>query len=57
MNMQSKLFDIGANLTHESFNEDLKEIIDESIESNINKICIISRTSYIDMRHSSSLCG
>ena len=40
MNMQSKLFDIGANLTHESFNEDLKEIIDESIESNINKICI-----------------
>ncbi|MDA9636474.1 TatD family hydrolase [SAR86 cluster bacterium] len=40
MNMQSKLFDIGANLTHESFNIDLNEIINEFIESNINKICI-----------------
>ena len=40
MNMQSKLFDIGANLTHEAFNIDLYEIINEFIESNINKICI-----------------
>ncbi|MFL2754420.1 MAG: TatD family hydrolase [Gammaproteobacteria bacterium] len=38
--MQSKLFDIGANLTHESFSSDLNTIINESISNNIEKISV-----------------
>ena len=38
--MQSKLFDIGANLTHESFSSDLSTIINESISNNIEKISV-----------------
>ena len=38
--MQSKLFDIGANLTHESFSSDLSKIINESISNNIEKISV-----------------
>jgi TatD DNase family protein len=38
--MPSKLFDIGANLTHESFNKDLKEVLERAIKNDINNICI-----------------
>ena len=38
--MPSKLFDIGANLTHESFEKDLKEVLERAINNDINNICI-----------------
>ena len=38
--MPSKLFDIGANLTHESFDKDLKEVIERAIKNSVNNICI-----------------
>ena len=38
--MPSKLFDIGANLTHESFEKDLKEVLERAIKNDINNICI-----------------
>ena len=38
--MPSKLFDIGANLTHESFNKDLKEVLERAIKNGVNNICI-----------------
>ena len=38
--MPSKLFDIGANLTHESFEKDLKEVLERAINNDINTICI-----------------
>ena len=38
--MPSKLFDIGANLTHESFDKDLKEVLERAIKNSVNNICI-----------------
>ena len=38
--MPSKLFDIGANLTHESFEKDLKQVLERAIKNGINNICI-----------------
>ncbi len=38
--MPSKLFDIGANLTHESFDKDLKEVLERAIKNGVNNICI-----------------
>ncbi len=41
---QNSYFDIGANLTHESFDKDFMIVIDEAKENNIKKICITSTT-------------
>ena len=38
--MPSKLFDIGANLTHESFEKDLKQVLERAIKNGVNNICI-----------------
>ena len=38
--MPSKLFDIGANLTHKSFNKDLKEVLERAFKNGVNNICI-----------------
>ena len=37
--MPSNLFDIGANLTHESFNKDLNNVIEKSLTNGIKNIC------------------
>lgn len=42
-------FDIGANLTHESFNRDLTEVIEAAKSTGIGKICITS-TSLADTK-------
>ncbi len=42
-------FDIGANLTHESFDKDLITVIEEAKQNNVKKICITS-TSIEDTR-------
>ena len=47
-------FDIGANLTHESFDKDLITVIKEAKQNNIKKICITS-TSIEDTRVSLKL--
>ena len=44
-------FDIGANLTHESFQNDFNEVIDEAKKNNLKKICITS-TSIEDTKTS-----
>ena len=41
-------FDIGANLTHESFQKDFNEVINEAKKNNLKKICITS-TSIEDL--------
>jgi TatD DNase family protein len=38
--MPSNLFDIGANLTHESFNKDLNNVIEKSLTNGIKNICV-----------------
>ena len=38
--MPSNLFDIGANLTHESFNKDLNSVIEKSLTNGIKNICV-----------------
>ena len=35
-------FDIGANLTHESFDKDFITVIEDAKQNNIKKICITS---------------
>ena len=47
-------FDIGANLTHESFDKDLIRVIEEAKQNNIKKICITS-TSIEDTKVSLKL--
>ena len=47
-------FDIGANLTHESFDKDLITVIEEAKQNNVKKICITS-TSIEDTRVSLKL--
>ena len=47
-------FDIGANLTHESFDKDLITVIEEAKQNNIKKICITS-TSIEDTKDSLKL--
>ena len=44
-------FDIGANLTHESFQNDFNEVINEAKKNNLKKICITS-TSIEDTKTS-----
>ena len=44
-------FDIGANLTHESFQNDFNEVINEAKKNNLKKICITS-TSIEDTKAS-----
>ena len=38
--MQGNYFDIGVNLTHESFNSDYRVVINDAILKNIKKICL-----------------
>ena len=38
--MPFKLFDIGANLTHKSFENDFEEVIKRSLLNGVSKICI-----------------
>ena len=47
-------FDIGANLTHESFAKDFITVIEEAKQNNIKKICITS-TSIEDTKVSLKL--
>ena len=47
-------FDIGANLTHESFNKDFIKVIEDAKQNNIKKICITS-TSLEDTKLSLEL--
>ena len=45
--MQNNLIDIGANLTHSSFDSDRKAIIEESFKQGIKNI-IITGSNYLD---------
>ena len=47
-------FDIGANLTHESFEKDFMEVIEEAKQNNVKRICITS-TSIEDTKVSLKL--
>ena len=38
--MQGNYFDIGVNLTHESFSSDYRVVINDAILKNIKKICL-----------------
>lgn len=49
-------FDIGANLTHESFNKDLSDVIRNAKSTGIKKICITS-TSIEDTKLSLKIAG
>ena len=52
--IQNSYFDIGANLTHESFNKDFNRVIEEAKLNNVKKICITS-TSIEDTKISLNL--
>jgi len=52
--IQNSYFDIGANLTHESFNKDFNRVIEEAKLNNVKKICITS-TSIDDTKISLNL--
>ena len=49
--MQSSYFDIGANLTHESFENDIEDVLNNANIAGIKKICITS-TSIEDTKRS-----
>ena len=53
--MEKSYFDIGANLTHKSFDKDLEEVLDKSINNGIKKICITS-TTIQDTKNAIDLC-
>ena len=38
--IQEQFFDIGANLTHKSFDDDLEKVMDEAAEAGVTKISI-----------------
>ena len=38
--MNSELIDIGANLTHESFSEDLESVLNSASEKNIKRLIV-----------------
>ena len=38
--MHDNFFDIGINLTHESFEFDYKNVLEKAFANNINKICL-----------------
>ena len=39
----NQLFDIACNFTHESFNEDLKDVIASALKNNTNKFLVVSK--------------
>ena len=47
--MQGNFFDIGVNLTHESFNLDYKEVLEKAFSNNIKRICLTG-TSILDSK-------
>ena len=51
---ENSYFDIGANLTHESFDKDFITVIEEAKQNNVKKICITS-TSIEDTKDSLKL--
>ena len=38
--MQERFFDIGVNLTHESFNNDYKNVIENAFKNSVDRICL-----------------
>ena len=38
--MQDRYFDIGVNLTHESFNNDYKNVIENAFKNSVDRICL-----------------
>ena len=47
--IQEQFFDIGANLTHESFEADLDDVISKAQESGVKRFSITERNSEINI--------
>ena len=52
--MQERFFDIGVNLTHESFNNDYKNVIENAFKNSVDRICLTGTSiedSYLQLKY------